>query len=77
MSYRFIKYYRHYPLEVREFGETGWAVHVYAPPDSRSPGKVAVVTTAKPSGLQDVLDKAHQAVDRDIAGATAGETVQA
>ncbi|MBI0435440.1 hypothetical protein [Roseomonas sp. KE0001] len=64
MAYRELKYYRRYPLEIREYGDTGWAVHVYPPADVRSGHKVAVLTTPMPAKLAEVLADARRTVDR-------------
>jgi hypothetical protein len=66
MSYVELKYYHSYGLEVRELGETGWAIHVYAPSRDKRSGKVAIIETAHPSGLQQALAEAQAAVDRDM-----------
>jgi hypothetical protein len=59
-----LRYYRAYALEVREFGDTGWAVHVYAPDHGLGSHKLAVITTLIASGLGDALADARAAVDQ-------------
>jgi hypothetical protein len=66
MSYVELKYYRSYGLEVRESGDTGWAVHVYAPSRDRRSEKVAILETSDPAGLKQALAEAHAAVDSDV-----------
>lgn len=68
MAHVEVRYYKNYPLEVREFGDTGWAIHVYGPRADNRPKKVAIVTTNNIDGLDDLLRSAHAAVDLDLAG---------
>jgi hypothetical protein len=64
MSYIELRYYRAYALEVREFGDTGWSVHVYAPDHGQGSQKIAVVTTTEVSNLSVVLAEARTSVDQ-------------
>lgn len=66
MAYVEVRYYRSYGLEVREFGDTGWAVHVYTPGGEQDPHKLTVTTTTDAAGLHDALDQARAAVDSDL-----------
>jgi hypothetical protein len=66
MAYVELKYHRSYVLEVREFGDAGWAVHVYAPRAEQRAKKVAIVTTNDANGLEELLSAARSAVDRDL-----------
>ena len=57
--------YRSYTLELREFGDTGWRVIVYAPAWEQRADKVAVISTLQISALPDLLAQGMAAVDRD------------
>jgi hypothetical protein len=65
LAYVDLHYHRSYALEIRELGDTGWAVHVYAPgnPDAY---KLTVLTTPEPAGLTALLAEARRAVDEDL-----------
>lgn len=67
MAFNELKHYRSYILEVREFGDTGWAVHTYAPRIGAVAHKVAVVASPHPRDLRKVILQAQAAVDADLA----------
>jgi imidazolonepropionase-like amidohydrolase len=62
MAYVELKYYRSYIMEVREYGDTGWAIHVYRP---RRGGKVAIVQTTDSAELGSLMDQARAAIEAD------------
>ena len=66
MAYVELRYHRAYALEIREFGDTGWAVHVYTPSTERRPEKLTVVNVGVASGLEQALATARSAVDDDL-----------
>jgi hypothetical protein len=64
LAYVELRYYRAYALEIRELGDTGWAVHVYAPDHGQGPLKLTVITTTVVTGLEGALADARSAVDQ-------------
>jgi hypothetical protein len=68
LAYVDLRYHRSYALEIRELGDTGWAVHVYAPGNPQA-YKLVVLSTAEPAGLAALLAEARQAVDQDLLAA--------
>lgn len=46
MSYIELQYYRSHALEVREYGDTGWAVHVYPPREAQGQVPHTSITVA-------------------------------
>jgi hypothetical protein len=66
MAYVEVKYHRSYVLEIREFGDTGWAVHVYAPRTEQRAKKAAIITTTDANGLEEILTSARLVVDKDV-----------
>jgi hypothetical protein len=67
MAYRELKRYQSYVLEIREWGDTGWAVHAYAPKVGGVVRKVAMVSSHRPNDLTVIMRQAQAAVDQDIA----------
>jgi hypothetical protein len=68
MSYVEVKYYRFYPLEIREYGDTGWAIHVYVPRRDHGNQALAVFQDRHPSSLGTLLAAAHAVIDADVDG---------
>ncbi|MFC3125382.1 hypothetical protein ACFOD4_09935 [Pseudoroseomonas globiformis] len=68
MAYRELRYYRSHPLEVRECGDSGWAVHVYSAKGQDRPHKMAVVSSPSPGGLTDLMRRARAVVDAEGEG---------
>ncbi|MFZ6765137.1 hypothetical protein [Pseudoroseomonas sp. WGS1072] len=66
MAYVEIQYHNRYALEVREFGDQGWAIHVYAPRSEQRPSKIAIVTTTGAGGLEQLITEAKARVDLDL-----------
>jgi hypothetical protein len=66
LAYVELKYYRDYCLEVRELGDTGWAIHVYTPSNGHDPHKLTIVSTMDAAGLEQVLAQARRVVDEDL-----------
>jgi hypothetical protein len=66
LAYVEVKYYRSYAIEVREFGDAGWAAHVYAPRTEQRAKKVAIIATRDANGLEEILSAARGAVDKDL-----------
>ncbi|WP_156964112.1 hypothetical protein [Muricoccus aerilatus] len=66
MAYVELRYYRAYALEIREFGDTGWAVHVYTPSTECCPEKLTIVDVGVASDLEQALAAARSAVDDDV-----------
>jgi hypothetical protein len=66
MSYVEIRYYKNYAMEVREFGDTGWAIHVYAPRQEHRSKKMAIVTTTDAAGLDRLASEAQAKIDLDL-----------
>lgn len=66
MAYVELRYYQSYVLEIREFGDSGWAVHVYTPGTDRRPKKLTIVTTTSAVGIQRVLTEARTAVNNHL-----------
>ncbi|MDB5414207.1 MAG: hypothetical protein JWR10_2542 [Rubritepida sp.] len=65
MAYVELKYYRSYALEVREQGDVGWSVHVYAPAMDQRAEKLAVID-APVEGLRLAISQAESVVDEDL-----------
>jgi len=65
LAYVDLRYHRSYALEIRELGDTGWAVHVYAPGNPQA-YKLTVLSTPEPAGLAALLAEARRAVDEDL-----------
>ncbi|ONG58771.1 hypothetical protein BKE38_02230 [Pseudoroseomonas deserti] len=64
MAYIELRYHRSFPMEVKEFGDTGWAVHVYVPAGlAAARQKLAVVTNSEPNGLTEVIQRARAEID--------------
>jgi len=64
MAFVEVHHYRSYFLEVREYGDGGWAVHVYQPLSQGKSEKLKVVATTDAAALEQVLTEAKAAVDK-------------
>jgi hypothetical protein len=66
LAYVELRYYRAHALEIREFGDSGWAIHIYASGASHRAGKLAVIETVQIAGLQQALADARAIVDASL-----------
>jgi hypothetical protein len=66
MAYLEMSYYRDCALELREHGDTGWAIHIYARRSDQQARKIGIVTTAQASALKALTQEAHDAVDAHL-----------
>ena len=66
MAYVEVTYYRDCALELREYGDTGWAVHIYAPRFEAHSPKIGVLMTTRAAGLRSLMDDARGVVDAQL-----------
>ncbi|MBO1077903.1 hypothetical protein [Roseomonas haemaphysalidis] len=66
MAYVELSYYRDCALELREYGDAGWAVHIYDPSLRPQARKIGVVTTTQAAALPGVMAEARAAVDAHL-----------
>lgn len=63
-----IRMYRGHRLEVVDDGGSGWAVSVYGARQSARARAQLTLRNAVPNGLEELLQQAHQYIDRVLDG---------
>jgi hypothetical protein len=66
MAYVQLTYYRDCALELREYGNAGWAVHIYAPRLTPRAVKIGVLMTTQAGELRRLMADARGAVDAQL-----------
>lgn len=66
MAYVELTYYRDCALELREYGDAGWAVHIYAPRLTPRATKIGVLMTTQAGELKRLMADARDAVDAQL-----------
>ena len=66
MAYVELTYYRDCALELREYGDAGWAMHIYAPRLTPRAEKIGVLMTTQAGELRRLMADARDAVDAHL-----------
>jgi hypothetical protein len=66
MAYVELTYYRDCAIELREYGDVGWALHIYGPRCKQRAPKIGVIMTTEAAALGRLMSDARQAVDAHL-----------